>query len=105
MPSRVEGFGLVALEAIGAGTPVLVSRKSGVAELLTDRLGRIAMPMIVDGDDPALWAAAIRRVLTDLPAAFDYAHDVAVRLADQLRWTTVVDQLVTRLGQAPVAVR
>jgi glycosyltransferase involved in cell wall biosynthesis len=105
MPSRVEGFGLVALEAIEAGTPVLVSRKSGVAELLTERLGRSAMPMIVDGDEPAVWANAIRHVLTDLHAAFDYAHDIAVRLAGELRWDHVVNQLVTRVGQASAAVR
>jgi glycosyltransferase involved in cell wall biosynthesis len=105
MPSRVEGFGLVALEAIGAGTPVLLSRKSGAAEFCTDRLGRIAAPMIVDGDDPAVWASAIRQVLTDLPAAFDYAHDIGVRLAGELRWDTVMNQLVTRLGRASAAVR
>jgi glycosyltransferase involved in cell wall biosynthesis len=100
MPSRVEGLGLVALEAIAAGTPVLVSQKSGVAELLTQRLGRVADHMIVAGDDPGAWAAAIRKVVTDLPAAFDFAHDVGVRLAGELRWDTVVDQLVTCLGLA-----
>ena len=34
MPSRTEGFGLVALEAISAGVPVLVSSESGIAKAL-----------------------------------------------------------------------
>lgn len=32
MPSRTEGFDLVALEAISAGIPVLVTAESGIAE-------------------------------------------------------------------------
>lgn len=34
MPSISEPFGLVALEAIGYGTPILVSRQSGVSEVV-----------------------------------------------------------------------
>lgn len=38
MPSVSEPFGLTPLEAIGYGTPVLVSKQSGVAEVLTNCL-------------------------------------------------------------------
>jgi glycogen(starch) synthase len=38
MPSVSEPFGLTPLEAIGYGTPALVSRQSGVAEVLTNCL-------------------------------------------------------------------
>ena len=34
MPSRTEGFGLIALEAISAGVPVLLTSESGIAEAL-----------------------------------------------------------------------
>ncbi len=34
MPSRREGFGLVALEAISAGVPILVTDKSGIAAMI-----------------------------------------------------------------------
>ena len=34
MPSRTEGFGLTALEALSAGIPILVSGNSGFAEAL-----------------------------------------------------------------------
>ena len=35
MPSVSEPFGTTVLEAIGFGTPVIVSKQSGVAEILT----------------------------------------------------------------------
>ncbi|XP_019617987.1 PREDICTED: uncharacterized protein LOC109465254 isoform X2 [Branchiostoma belcheri] len=36
MPSRSEPFGLVGLEAIAAGIPVLISDKTGLAKMITD---------------------------------------------------------------------
>ncbi|HEY5668229.1 MAG TPA: glycosyltransferase family 4 protein [Candidatus Saccharimonadales bacterium] len=38
MPSVSEPFGLTALEAIGYGTPVLISKQSGVSEMLKNAL-------------------------------------------------------------------
>jgi glycogen synthase len=38
MPSISEPFGLTALEAIGYGTPVLLSRQSGVSEMISNSL-------------------------------------------------------------------
>lgn len=38
MPSVSEPFGLTALEAIGYGTPVLISRQSGVSEMIRNAL-------------------------------------------------------------------
>ena len=57
MPSRTEGFGLTGLEALSAGLPILVSRKSGFAEaLLKIPFGR---HFVVDSDDQDQWAKAI----------------------------------------------
>ncbi|MCX8163604.1 MAG: glycosyltransferase family 4 protein, partial [Candidatus Micrarchaeota archaeon] len=38
MPSVAEPFGLVALEAIASGTPVIISKNSGVSEILKSAL-------------------------------------------------------------------
>lgn len=38
MPSISEPFGLTALEALGYGTPILVSKQSGVSEMITNSL-------------------------------------------------------------------
>jgi len=57
MPSRTEGFGLTALEALSAGLPVLVSGNSG----LGDALKKVSSGFshVVDSEDPKEWAKAI----------------------------------------------
>jgi glycosyltransferase involved in cell wall biosynthesis len=102
MPSRAEGLGLVVLEAIAAGTPVLVSARSGAAELLRELLGRSAEPMIVDVHDhqrrdTAAWAAALDGVLRDLPAALHYAGQIREQLAGRLRWSDTAATLTSAL--------
>ncbi|UXY28180.1 glycosyltransferase [Streptomyces sp. HUAS TT20] len=105
MPSCVEGLGLVPLEAIAAGTPVLVSAKCGSAELLRELLGRNAEPMIVDVHDhqrrdTAAWAAAIDGILGDLPAALHFADQVRGQLAGRLKWSDTVATLTRALRNA-----
>ncbi|MFW6035094.1 MAG: glycosyltransferase family 4 protein [Halothermotrichaceae bacterium] len=39
VPSRVEPFGLVALEALGCGTPVIASRAGGLMDFINDEVG------------------------------------------------------------------
>lgn len=57
MPSRSEGFGLVSLEALSAGLPILVSSKSGFARAIEN------MPFsdtcTVTSNEPEKWAEAI----------------------------------------------
>ena len=60
LPSKTEGFGLSALEAISAGLPVLVSGNSGIAEALREVPN--GSQCIVDSEDPAEWARAIKAV-------------------------------------------
>ena len=60
MPSRTEGFGLAALEALSAGLPVLVSGNSGLAEAL--KKVPYGSSCVVESKDPKDWANAIRGV-------------------------------------------
>jgi glycosyltransferase involved in cell wall biosynthesis len=57
LPSQNENFGNTAAEAVGVGTPVIVTEKCGVAPLLGDAAG-----LVVPHDAQAL-AEAIARVL------------------------------------------
>ena len=57
MPSRSEGFGLISLEALSAGLPILVGSKSGFAKAIENIPH--GKSCIVDLDDPTEWAKAI----------------------------------------------
>ena len=65
LPSRTEGFGLVALEAISAGKPVLVAGKSGIAEALQEVEGGTSV--IVESDESEEWAHRIQQLSNQSP--------------------------------------
>jgi glycosyltransferase involved in cell wall biosynthesis len=78
MPSLSEPFGLVALEAIAHGTPVLVSKQSGVAEVLSHAFK-------VDYWDTALMADCILTILREEPLARQLRAE-APKILQKLTW-------------------
>jgi glycosyltransferase involved in cell wall biosynthesis len=58
LPSVQEGFGIVFLEAMAAGKPIIAARASAVPEVVTQGL-------LVDPDNEAALAAAIERLYRD----------------------------------------
>jgi len=60
MPSRTEGFGLTALEALSAGLPVLVSGNSGLGEAF--KKVATGSNWIVASEESKDWAKAISAV-------------------------------------------
>ena len=60
MPSEYENFGVAAVEAMAAGTPVIVSDRAGVADMVRERrAGQVASPSAES------IAEALRRYLDD----------------------------------------
>ena len=65
LPSRTEGFGLVALEAISAGVPVLVTVESGIAKALEKVEG--GKSVIVESENPDEWSQKIQQLSKQKP--------------------------------------
>ncbi len=63
MPSRWEGFGLAAAEAMAACLPVIATAVPGLTEVLDGGNAGLLIPP----DDPAALAAAIHRLAADAP--------------------------------------
>ena len=95
MPSKSEGFGLVALEALSAGLPVLVASNSGFASAIMDLL--LGEYSIVDSDDPAKWAEAIEGVRGRHGMRLDGIEILRERYGMKYVWKTQCKALVERL--------
>ena len=96
MPSRTEGFGLAALEALSAGLPVLVSGNSGLAEAL--KKVPHGSSCVVMSDEPKDWASAIRAVRhKDREMRLGEFDFVRGAYAKKYSWKEQCDKLVERM--------
>ena len=82
LPSREDGFGMAALEALSAGTPMLVSENSGIAHAL--RALKNGEHCIVSKSESGEWARCIRAISNQQPAE---RYDNARRLRQEYRET------------------
>lgn len=88
VPSRSESFGLVALEAAACGTPVVAAAVGGLTSIVDDGV----TGLLVDGSDPAVWAAHLDAVLDDTDGSRAMAHASVVR-ARHYTWPTAAGRL------------
>lgn len=99
MPSLYESFGMVALEAMACGTPVIASRVGGLTYTVRD--GETGF--LVPERDPKALAARLEQLLTD-DALRRRMGERAVQVAAEYGWTTVtaaIEALYERLLAAP----
>lgn len=95
MPSHYESFGMVALEAMACGTPVIASNVGGLAYLVQD--GKTGF--LVPDQDPVQLAQKLQLLLED-PALRQRLSQQAVQYAQQYRWDKIGQQMAMLYQQA-----
>lgn len=78
LPSRAEAFGIVVLEALRAGCPVVVTSRGGATEIVRDDVEGL----VADPNDVAAFAAALARVLDDRELRARFAAAGPTRAAE-----------------------
>ncbi|HUI38644.1 MAG TPA: glycosyltransferase family 4 protein [Thermoplasmata archaeon] len=95
LPSDYEAFGLVLLEALARGTPVVASRVGGIPEVVEEgRAGRLVAP----GDAPGL-AQALVDLWDDEATRARFGEYGRTEVAPRYSWDRVVDRLEAVFGE------
>jgi len=87
IPSLYEPFGIVALEALAGGAPLVVARTGGLAELV-DGTGA---GLLFEPGNPAELAACIELILNDDDVAAELRANAAVLLAERYSLKAIAD--------------
>jgi len=90
VPSHYESFGMVALEAMACGTPVVASETGGLAYLVKDGETGFSVP----AGDPEALADRLERLLIN-DRLRDTMAENAVLYARQFAWPVITTQLVS----------
>lgn len=94
MPSLYESFGLVALEAMACGTPVVASRVGGLPHVVRD--GETGL--LVPENDPEALAGTLQTLLAD-EVLRHRLGERAREVAQGLSWERVAEQIVALYQQ------
>ena len=89
LPSEYEAFGLVLLESLAAGTPVVASRVGGIPEFVEDGKAGLLVPP----KSPAALAEAISRVWSDPGLAHRLGEYGREEVVPRFTWDALVDRL------------
>jgi D-inositol-3-phosphate glycosyltransferase len=95
VPSHYESFGMVALEAMACGTPVVASEVGGLAFLVQDGVTGFTVPV----DDPQALADRLALLIED-PLLRDRLGEQAHTVAQQYAWENIAARMLALYGQA-----
>lgn len=94
MPSHYESFGMVALEAMAMGTPVIASEVGGLAHVVRDGYNGYLVPR----RDPVALAARILLLLNDRFRR-EHLSRQAIGWAQEYDWRNIVQQMLQVYGE------
>lgn len=89
MPSHYESFGMVALEAMACGTPVVASHVGGLAFLVQDGVTGFTVPV----DEPRALADCLKELIKN-PGLRQKMGERAAEFAQEYGWDTIAAQIV-----------
>ncbi len=94
VPSYYESFGMVALEAMACGTPVIASRVGGLTFTVKDGVTGYLVP---DGD-PAALSEKLKLILTDEKMRHRMGEE-GIKMARRYRWPLIANKITSLYKQ------
>jgi glycosyltransferase involved in cell wall biosynthesis len=94
LPSLAEGFGLVLIEAMAAGIPVVATDAPGIRTVVSNDVNGLLVPI----DDPAALAQAIERVTSDRALQIRLVEAGRRTVAERYSWASVLPAYGRLLG-------
>jgi len=100
VPSHYESFGMVALEAMACGTPVIASETGGLAFLVKDGQTGFHVPAV----DPGALAERLKELMQDEGLRVRLGEQAAI-YAKEFSWSIVIDQILELYASVMVSLK